>query len=86
VNGAGNVAWSLSEIGAARALGEVTSGATANITTAQFVQWLNDSGAFYERVWIARGSWSYANNKTITDTGCGNIHLAGCTIEVISAN
>lgn len=35
-------------------------------------------------MWIARGSWSYASNKTITDTGCGNIHLAGCTIEVIS--
>lgn len=85
VNGGVDVSWSLSEIGAARARGELSSGATENITTDQFVQWLKDSGAFDERVWIARGSWSYANNKTITDTGCGNIHLAGCTIEVISS-
>lgn len=85
VNGDGNVSWSLAEIGAARARGELSSGATENITTDQFVQWLKNSGAFDERVWIARGSWSYANNKTITDTGCGNIHLAGCTIEVISS-
>ncbi len=86
VNGDADVSWSLAEIGAARARGELASGATENITTAQFVQWLKDSGAFDERVWIARGSWSYANNKTITDTGCGNIHLAGCTIEVISGS
>ncbi|BCR31327.1 tail fiber domain-containing protein [Aeromonas caviae] len=86
VNGGADVSWSLAEIGAARARGELASGATENITTAQFVQWLKDSGAFDERVWIARGSWSYANNKTITDTGCGNIHLAGCTIEVISGS
>ena len=86
VNGGVDVSWSLSEIGAARARGELSSGATENITTDQFVQWLKDSGAFAERVWIARGSWSYANNKTITDTGCGNIHLAGCTIEVISVS
>ena len=86
VNGAGNVSWSLFEIGAARARGEIASGAPGNITTAEFVQWLKDSGAFNERVWIARGSWSYSHNKTITDTGCGNIHLAGCTIEVISSS
>lgn len=86
VNGAGNVSWSLSEIGAARSAGEVSSGTAANISTATFVQWLKDSGAFDGRVWIARGSWSYAGNKTITDTGCGNIHLAGCTIEVISGS
>lgn len=86
VNGSADVSWSLSEIGAARARGELSSGATENITTDQFVQWLKDSGAFAERVWIARGSWSYAYNKTITDTGCGNIHLAGCTIEVISVS
>ncbi|HDX5587235.1 phage tail protein, partial [Escherichia coli] len=28
-------------------------------------------------------SWSYGNNKIITDTGCGNIHLAGAVIEVM---
>ncbi|MFP1454515.1 hypothetical protein ACLB1O_09410 [Escherichia coli] len=28
-------------------------------------------------------SWSYGNNKIITDTDCGNIHLAGAVIEVM---
>ena len=86
VNGAGNVSWSLDEIGAARSAGEVASGAAANIDTATFVQWLKSIGAFNDKSWTARCSWSYAANRTITDTGCGNIHLAGCTIEVISAN
>ena len=86
VNGAGNVAWSLNEIGAARSAGEVFSGEAANISTATFVQWLESIGAFNDKSWTARCGWSYAANRTITDTGCGNIHLAGCTIEVISAN
>ena len=86
VNGAGNVSWSLSEIGAARSAVEVFSGTAANISTATFVQWLGSIGAFNDKSWTARCSWSYADNRTITDTGCGNIHLAGCTIEVISAN
>ncbi len=33
--------------------------------------------------WMCKGSWSYGNNKIITDTGCGNIHLAGAVIEVM---
>ncbi|WP_223949396.1 hypothetical protein, partial [Aeromonas caviae] len=45
-DGTANLSWSLAEIGAARARGELASGATENITTAQFVQWLKDSGAF----------------------------------------
>ncbi|AIT49800.1 hypothetical protein SEEN554_07030 [Salmonella enterica subsp. enterica serovar Newport str. CVM 21554] len=32
---------------------------------------------------MCRGSWSYAHNKIITDTGCGNICLAGAVIEVM---
>ncbi|EMX1851856.1 s protein [Escherichia coli] len=32
---------------------------------------------------MCKGSWSYANNKIITDTGCGDIHLAGCVVEVM---
>ncbi|EHV0942229.1 tail fiber protein [Shigella sonnei] len=32
---------------------------------------------------MCKGSWSYGNNKIITDTGCGNIHLAGAVIEVM---
>ena len=53
------------------------------ITTAQFISLLSAQGAFSQPVWISRGSWSYASNQYINDTGCGNIHLAGCTIEVI---
>lgn len=30
-----------------------------------------------------QGFWSYGNNKIITDTDCGNIHLAGAVIEVM---
>ncbi|EHM0400407.1 phage tail protein [Escherichia coli] len=32
---------------------------------------------------MCKCSWSYGNNKIITDTGCGTIHLAGCVIEVM---
>ncbi|EHV57927.1 bv' protein [Escherichia coli DEC6B] len=32
---------------------------------------------------MCKGSWTYANNKVITDTGCGNICLAGAVVEVI---
>jgi hypothetical protein len=86
VSGAGDVSWLLSEIGAARSAGEVFSGAAANISTTTFVQWLESIGAFNDKSWTARCGWSYGANRTITDTGCGNIHLAGCTIEVISTS
>lgn len=56
------------------------------ITTAEFITLLNDLGAFNQYAWIARGSWSYANNAYISDTGCGNIHLAGCVVEKFGTN
>ena len=43
---------------------------------------LTDLGAFSQPHWVSRGSWSYASNQYINDTGCGNIHLAGCVVEV----
>nr|WP_275269758.1 hypothetical protein [Citrobacter freundii] len=52
-------------------------------TTAQFISWLESQGAFNHPYWMCKGSWSYANNKVITDTGCGNICLAGAVVEVI---
>ncbi|HAV0897417.1 TPA: phage tail protein [Salmonella enterica subsp. enterica serovar Infantis] len=52
-------------------------------TTAQFISWLESQGAFNHPYWICKGSWAYANNKVITDTGCGNICLAGAVVEVI---
>lgn len=58
-------------------------GSQAAITTADFITLLNGLGAFSQPYWVARGSWAYAYNKYISDTGIGNIHLAGCTVEVI---
>ncbi|EAC1132287.1 phage tail protein [Salmonella enterica subsp. enterica] len=72
-------------IGAARAFdGAVTIGGDDNPwTTAEFIVWLESQGAFNHPYWMCRGSWSYAYNKIITDTGCGNICLAGAVIEVM---
>ncbi len=58
--------------------------ARANITTAQFIEKLTALGAFSRRYWAVKCSWSYANNDIITDTGLGNIQLAGAVIEVLS--
>lgn len=64
--------------------GGVAIGGDANPwTTAEFIAWLESQGAFNHRYWMCRGSWSYADNKTITDTGCGNICLAGAVVEVM---
>ncbi|EOX8498339.1 hypothetical protein AIT73_001768 [Salmonella enterica subsp. arizonae] len=52
-------------------------------TTADFIAWLESHGAFNHPYWMCRGTWSYALNKVITDTGCGNICLAGAVIEVM---
>ncbi|EAU0482802.1 phage tail protein [Salmonella enterica] len=73
------------QIGAARAFdGAVTIGGDANPwTTAEFIVWLESQGAFNHPYWMCRGTWSYALNKVITDTGCGNICLAGAVIEVM---
>lgn len=62
--------------------GGVNTGA-GDWTTAQFVEWLKSKGCFQQAFWMMKGSWSYANNKRITDTGIGIIHLAGCVIEVM---
>ncbi|EIW6479351.1 TPA: tail fiber protein [Escherichia coli] len=70
-------------IGACRAYSGALSTEAGNWTTAQFIEWLDSRGAFNHPYWMCKGSWSYANNKIITDTGCGAIHLAGCVIEVM---
>ncbi|MGL5767273.1 MAG: hypothetical protein ACRCX8_16700 [Sarcina sp.] len=54
---------------------------SAPITTAQFIEMLKGFGAFEQEYWVGKGSWSYAGNSYITDTGVGNIHLAGCVVE-----
>ena len=58
-------------------------GSQSEITTAQFITLLTNLGAFNQPYWCARGSWSYASNNIINDTGIGKIHLAGCTVEVM---
>ncbi|EPD3105061.1 prophage tail fiber N-terminal domain-containing protein [Salmonella enterica] len=72
-------------IGAALAFsGGIHIGGDSNPwTTAEFISWLESQGVFNHRYWMCRGSWSYADNKTITDTGCGNICLAGAVVEVM---
>ncbi|EJB9826651.1 phage tail protein [Salmonella enterica] len=72
-------------IGAAMAFsGGFSIGGDSNPwTTAEFISWLESMGAFNHPYWMCRGSWSYALNKTITDTGCGNICLAGAVVEVM---
>lgn len=70
-------------IGACRAYSGGLSTEAGNWTTAQFIEWLDSRGAFNHPYWMCKGSWSYANNKIITDTGCGDIHLAGCVVEVM---
>ncbi|EJH8445183.1 TPA: phage tail protein [Escherichia coli] len=70
-------------IGACRAYSGALSTEAGNWTTAQFIEWLDSRGAFNHPYWMCKCSWSYGNNKIITDTGCGTIHLAGCVIEVM---
>ncbi|HGD8906205.1 TPA: tail fiber protein [Escherichia coli] len=70
-------------IGACRAYSGALSTEGGDWTTAQFIEWLDSVGAFNHPYWMCKGSWPYANNKLITDTGCGNIHLAGAVIEVM---
>ncbi|EPV6028901.1 phage tail protein, partial [Escherichia coli] len=70
-------------IGACRSFRGAISTGAGNWTTAQLIEWLDSQGAFNHPYWMCKCSWSYGNNKIITDTGCGTIHLAGCVIEVM---
>ena len=73
------------QTGAARAFsaGISIGGDGGQWTTTEFISWLESKGAFEHPYWICKGSWDYAGNKVITDTGCGNICLAGSVIEVM---
>ncbi len=76
--------WFVRNIGAARAFsGTVSIGGGGNWTTAEFIAWLEGQGVFNHPYWMCKGSWSYADNRVITDTGCGNIQLAGAVVEVM---
>lgn len=76
--------WFVRNIGAARAFsGTVSIGGGGNWTTAEFIVWLENQGAFNHPYWMCKGSWSYGENRYITDTGCGIIQLAGAVVEVL---
>ncbi|EOM8345139.1 phage tail protein [Escherichia coli] len=51
-------------------------------TTEQFVEWLNERGAFRTGSWIFRANISLSQHCVLTDTGYGDIGLGGCLIEV----
>ncbi|HFV0492788.1 TPA: tail fiber protein [Escherichia coli] len=71
------------DVGAAQTFSASYSTGAGNWTTAEFIAWLKERGAFEVPYWMMKGSWSYAYNKIITDTGVGNICLAGAVIEVL---
>ncbi|MBS6487739.1 phage tail-collar fiber domain-containing protein [Citrobacter freundii] len=76
--------WFVRNVGAGRAFsGSVSIGGGGNWTTADFIVWLENQGAFNHPYWVCKGSWSYGDNRVITDTGCGNISLAGSVVEVM---
>lgn len=76
--------WFVRNLGAARAFsGTVSISGGGDWTTADFIAWLESQGAFNHPYWMCKGSWSYGDNRTITDTGCGNIQLAGAVVEVM---
>ncbi|EFA1273030.1 phage tail protein, partial [Escherichia coli] len=51
-------------------------------TTEQFVEWLNERGAFRPGLWIFKANISLSRHSVLTDTGYGDICLGGCLIEV----
>lgn len=86
-DGTADISFTQAEIATSKVVGYTDFGGTmTGITTAEFIQLLKDKGAFDQRYWIARGSWSYVSNNYITDTNIGNIQLAGAVVEVISSS
>ncbi|WP_225087746.1 phage tail protein [Pectobacterium colocasium] len=74
----------IKNIGAARAFhGAINIGGDNGAwKTSDFIAWLKSQEAFNHPYWVCKGGWYYAGNKIITDTGVGNIQLAGAVIEV----
>ena len=88
VNGSGNVSWTHAELGAVRNLGVVAVqavvGSNQTCTTAEFVTWLTGIGAFAQTASVMKCSWDYAGNNDLSDTGFGQLDLAGCIIETFT--
>lgn len=79
-----NNASFVKNIKATRAEGVIQNGTNVAMTTAEFIAYLQERGAFNYNTWNGRCSWTYAANNYIPDseTGCGAIPLAGAVIEV----
>ncbi|MEI7408134.1 phage tail protein [Pectobacterium aroidearum] len=71
-------------IGSARAYSAAIDigGVEGEWATADFIGWLRERGAFSHPYWVCRGTWTYARNRSITDTECGHINLTGAVVEV----
>ncbi|RAW99019.1 hypothetical protein CKY04_10975 [Photorhabdus sp. S8-52] len=83
----GDVSLNAGDVGACWAhSGAISIGGGGTWTTEEFLQWLKSQGAFNYPYWMCKGSWSYASNRTINDTGCGNVCLAGAVIEVMGVD
>ena len=84
-NGSANVSWSHSELETTRNFGYVTVqgvvGSNLTCTTAQFITWLTNLGAFSQTASVMKCAWGYAGNNDISDTGFGTLEMAGCVIE-----
>ena len=87
-NGSANVSWSHAELGTVRNFGVVevqgVAGSNVSCTTAQFITWLTNLGAFAQTASVMKCSWSYAGNNDISDTGFGALDTAGCVIETFT--
>lgn len=79
-----NNATFVKNIKATRAEGVIQNGTNVEMTTAEFIAYLQGLGAFNYNTWNGRCSWTYSANNYIPDseTGCGIIPLAGAVIEV----
>lgn len=70
------------DVGAIPTGGANLTTGSGTFTTTEFVDWLKSKGAMSGSSWSCKLAWDYANNKLISDTGCGAIHLAGASIFV----
>ena len=87
-NGSANVSWNHAEIGTVRNFGVVNVqgvvGSNVTCTTDEFITWLTNLGAFAQTASVMKCSWSYAGNNDISDTGFGQLDMAGCIIETFT--
>ena len=64
---------------------QAVSGSSTSCTTAQFVSWYSSNYNFLAFGYtVAKCSWSYAGNNTISDTNLGTVETAGAVIETFS--